>query len=243
MELKTFLSTAYLSKNFETFLTERFHGLEVSDSLYSNDDLSQSEKQSICDYRYLGQVELDDGKELGFFEFRSASADIENKRVGYNAILKKLAKDHLLDGAIASFYYPSATYGNAWRLSFVGIDYDEGKANVTNLKRYTYVLGKDVPIQTPLEQLKDLKYPSLEEIQKAFSVERVSKEFFEKYKGLYATLIEELSPQMNHLENEANLKLFAKKLLGRVVFLYFIQKKGLVWKHKRVGQWKQKVSR
>ena len=226
MDLKVFLNSQYKSHKFETFLTEHFHGFAVSDTGYNDAYLSDSEKDHIQDYRYLGQVELDDGKEIGFFEFRSTSPHIENKRVGYNTTLKKLAKDYILDGAIASFYYPDGNEKNAWRLSFVGIDYDAGKANVTNLKRYTYVLGKDVPIQTPLEQLKDFKYPTMDEIEKAFSVERVSKEFFERYKILYATLTEELMSQMNHFDNEKNLKLFTKKLLGRVVFLYFIQKKG-----------------
>ena len=225
-DLKEFLSSQYKSHKFETFLTEHFYGFSVSDTGYNNAYLSDSEKDHIQDYRYLGQAELDDGKEIGFFEFRSTSSHIENKRVGYNTTLKKLAKDHILDGAIASFYYPNGEETDAWRLSFVGIDYDAGKANVTNLKRYTYVLGKYVPIQTPLEQLKDFKYPNMLEIEKAFSVERVSKEFFEKYKNLYLELSDYLQSQIAYFGNEKNLNLFTKKLLGRVVFLYFIQKKG-----------------
>ncbi len=226
MELKKFLCSRYSTDDFEDFIRERFYGLEISDSGYTDEYLSESEKDHIQDYRYLGQAELDDGKEIGFFEFRSTSSHIENKRVGYNATLKKLAKDHILDGAIASFYYPDGEEKDAWRLSFVGIDYDAGKVNVTNLKRYTYVLGKDVPVQTPLEQLKDLKYPNMEQLEKAFSVERVSKEFFEKYKNLYLELSDYLQSQMAYFGDEKSLNLFTKKLLGRVVFLYFIQKKG-----------------
>ncbi len=226
MDLKAFLNSKYESQKFETFLIEHFHGFAVSDSGYDNEYLSDSDKEDIRDYRYLGHAELDDGKEIGFFEFRSTSPRIENKRVGYNAILKKFVKNNILDGAIASFYYPDGEDKDAWRLSFVGIDYDIGKNNVTNLKRYTYVLGKDVPIQTPLEQLKDFKYPNMYEIEKAFSVERVSKEFFEKYKNLYLELSDYLQSQIAYFGNEKNLNLFTKKLLGRVVFLYFIQKKG-----------------
>jgi len=226
MNLKDFFGSQYKSQKFEEFLTEHFYGFAVSDNVYDDVYLSESEKEHIQDYRYLGQAELDEGKEIGFFEFRSTSRHIENKRVGYNATLRKLAKDHILDGAIASFYYSDGDENDAWRLSFVGIDYDAGKANVTNLKRYTYVLGKNVPIQTPLEQLKDLKYPNMLEIEKAFSVERVSNEFFEKYKNLYLELSDYLQSQIAYFGNEKNLNLFTKKLLGRVVFLYFIQKKG-----------------
>ena len=240
MDLKAFLNSQYKSDKFESFLTEHFYSFSVSDAGYDDIYLSESEKEHIQDYRYLGQVELDDGKEIGFFEFRATSSHIENKRVGYNATLKKLAKDYILDGAIASFYYPDDNEKNAWRLSFVGIDYDAGKVNVTNLKRYTYVLGKDVPIQTPLEQLKDFKYPTMDEIKKAFSVERVSKEFFEKYKNLYFELCEYLQSQIVYFGNEKNLKLFTKKLLGRVVFLYFIQKKGWLGSREKWGSGNKK---
>ena len=223
MDLKRFVSSKYSTEAFETFLIEHFHGLSINDVSYESEYLSPSEKEHIQDYRYLGQVSLDDGKEIGFFEFRSKSINIENKRVAYNDVLKKLAKDYILDGAIASFFHPES---KAWRLSFVGIDYDRGRANVTNLKRYTYVLGEDVPTGTPLEQLQELKYPNYNEILQAFSVERVSKEFFEKYKALFLKLSEYLKPQIAYFSDEKNINLFVKKLLGRIVFLYFIQKKG-----------------
>ena len=225
--LFTFCIRRYSTDDFENFIRERFYGLEISDSGYADEYLSNRKKEDIQNYRYLGQVELDDGKEIGFFEFRATSSHIENKRVGYNNILKELAKDYILDGAIASFYCPAGEEKDAWRLSFVGIDYDAGKTNVTNLKRHTYVLGKHVAIQTAFAQL---KYPNMEQLEKAFSVERVSKEFFDKYKNLYLELSDYLQSQIAYFGNEKNLNLFTKKLLGRVVFLYFIQKKRMVRK-------------
>jgi hypothetical protein len=71
MDLKAFLSSRYESKNFEHFISERFYGFEVTESDFSDDDLSESEKKHIEVHRFLGQAELDDGKELGFFEFIS----------------------------------------------------------------------------------------------------------------------------------------------------------------------------
>ena len=97
MSLKEFLSSRYSTHDFEDFIRERFYGLEIQDSSYTDDYLSESEKKSIEEYRYLGRSELDDGKEIGFFEFKSKTTHIENKRVGYNAILKKLAHEEYLD--------------------------------------------------------------------------------------------------------------------------------------------------
>ncbi|MCD6432486.1 MAG: hypothetical protein J7L21_00450, partial [Sulfurimonas sp.] len=216
MDLEKFLSTSYNSQSFETFISEIFYGFEALNSLDEDEDLSENEKEHIKSYRFLGQVELDDDSEIGFFEFTSTSSQIENKRVGYANVLKKLAKDYMLDGAIASFYHPQS---DVWRLSFVGFEYDDGRANVTNLKRYTYVLGQDVAVKTPLAQLKKLKYPQYKEIEEAFSVERVSKDFFDKYKKLYYDICGYLIPQLAYFGNEKKLKLFTKKLLGRIVFL------------------------
>jgi len=223
MNIKELLEHKYNSDTFESFIRDRFSGLEIRDVNYTDDGLSQSEKQHIRDYKYLGKVELDDGKDIGFFEFRSLAPQIENKRVGYNAILKKLAYDNVLDGAIASFFHEDS---NAWRLSFVGFEYDEGKANVTNLKRYTYVLGKDIPIKTPYQQLKDLKYPNFYEIQNAFSVEAIGKEF---YKGLVKEYEKLLNEYITYPSNDDNRKKeFAIRLIGRILFIKFLNKKSLI---------------
>jgi len=225
MDLKEFVSGRYDTNAFERFITERFYGFEPSLTEHTAEDLSESERKHIQSYRYLGSVELDDAREIGFFEFLSASPQIENKRVGYNAILKKLANDYALDGAIASFYHPDSY---AWRLSFVGFEYDEGRVNVTNLKRYTYVLGEGIPHKTAYIQLKKIKYPTFEELLEAFGVEKVSQEFYEKYKALFEMLNDYLKEgQYNYFNrNESELHAFTKKLLGRIIFLYFLQKKG-----------------
>jgi len=225
MKLESFLSTPFDSGAFEDFIFERFSGFEANERRYDSEDLNESEQKHIDSYRYLGQVELDDGKEIGFFEFRSKSDNIENRRVGYNAIAKKLAAHYFLDGAIASFYYPANP--DVWRLSLVGFEYNEGKTDVTNLKRYTYVLGKDIPIKTPSEQFKSLQYPTYNELLDAFSVEKVSKEFFDEYKGLYQKIKSQLEPQIELFDGDSkNIDLFVKKLLGRIVFIYFLAKKG-----------------
>jgi len=82
MSLQDFLSSKYSSDSFESFIRERFYGLDIYDNSHTDEYLSESEKRSIDSYRYLGKAELDDGKEIGFFEFVSTSMHIENKRVG-----------------------------------------------------------------------------------------------------------------------------------------------------------------
>lgn len=69
---------------------------------------------------------------------------------------------------------------------------------------------------------------SIESINSAFSVEPVSKKFFDEYKKLYKTLCEDIAtyPTNQNSENKDTISFFVKKLLGRIVFLFFLQKKG-----------------
>jgi hypothetical protein len=76
--------------------------------------------------------------------------------------------------------------------------------------------------------------PSLEELETAFSIDNVTKEFFLNYKELYLGLKESLGkviendPYVKREFEEKDISTidFAKKLLGQIVFIYFLQKKG-----------------
>ena len=63
MDLKAFLGNRYNSESFESFIKERFYGLDIYDSSMTDEHLSESEKNSIDVYKFLGKAELDDGKE------------------------------------------------------------------------------------------------------------------------------------------------------------------------------------
>jgi hypothetical protein len=135
-----------------------------------------------------------------------------------------------------------------WRFSFVKIEYirikdEEGKTKIeeefTPAKRYSFLVGKNEPNHTCESQflkliMEDEINPSLEEIETAFSVDNVTKEFFREYKNLFLNLKEELDKIKGTDKNikrefeEKNISTvdFSKKLLGQIVFVYFLQKKG-----------------
>lgn len=147
--------------------------------------------------------------------------------------------------ALVAFYNEDR---NDWRFSFVKLDTaliqdDKGKIKIVNnftpAKRFSFLVGEFEPnhtAQSRLVSLLEKDYPTLDEIEEAFNVEKVSKEFFENYKELFLQLTEDLK---NIRENEPSQRSnaeftlksisdadFCKKLLGQLVFLYFIQKKG-----------------
>ena len=88
------------------------------------------------------------------------------------------------------------------------------------------MLGKNEPCTTAASRLKELAdkrtYGSiyLTDVTDAFSVERLNKEFFNGYKAQYKKFIDTLSDTKPHRD-------YVKKLLGRLVFLQFLQKERL----------------
>ena len=167
---------------------------------------------------YICQMEDTDGRLLGFFYTRVADGgDVRRKRVG----LRKLISPYLkydVDGAIAIF-----DDGNHWRLSYI-CDLKEGN---TAAKRFSYILGDEQgQYKTPLERLGKVAEKNgrfkLSDLREAFSVDALSKEFFDEYHRHYDIIINELKGQ--GFEG-ATIHDYVKKMMGRIVFLHFLQKK------------------
>ena len=176
---------------------------------------------------FLGQMEDAERQLLGFFYTRVAEgSDVRRKRVGLRKLIQPYLK-YEVEAAIAVF-----DDGQHWRLSYI-YDHKEG---TTSAKRFSYVMGdKAGQYKTPLERLDKIasKYGrfKLEELKDAFSVEALSKEFFDEYHRHYdrilRTTVELISKDPTLYSGLS--KLFAdyiKKMMGRIVFLHFLQKKG-----------------
>jgi hypothetical protein len=109
---------------------------------------------------------------------------------------------------------------------------------LTAARRYSYLVGADEECHTAqsrfLALLKNTTdRPTLAHIEEAFSVESV-KEFFHEYARLFEDTEAALTAVVKRdktIRDDFKAKGvssvdFAKKLLGQIVFLYFIQKKG-----------------
>ena len=168
---------------------------------------------------YIGRQTDADGRELGFFYTRVAQgSDVRRKRVGLRKMIAPYLK-YDVDAAIAVF-----ADENHWRLSYI-CDMKEG---VTNAKRFSYILGDEQgQYKTPLERL-DTIYAKrgrfvLNDLREAFSVDALSDEFFDEYHIHYDRIVAELARQG---KAGAVYHDYVKKLMGRIVFLHFLQKKG-----------------
>ena len=149
------------------------------------------------------------------------------------------------DAALAAFVSPDE---EDWRFSLIKMDYSLGEdkkgrvkisEKFTPAKRWSFLVGSNERSHTAQSQLieilaKDEINPTLTQLEDAFNVEKVTKEFFEKYRVLFyrtKETLDEVLDKDSKVRSDFETKNintvdFSKKLLGQIVFLYFLQKKG-----------------
>lgn len=189
----------------------------------------------------LGTLETTDGVTLPIFEIElQDNIKIEYNKVGVNQLIKEYILKDAGKGAIATYHYADEDK-TEWRFSFIskfgGSEFfDEVEDVETNPKKYTYIFGTPEEHRTALERLYNLEQSRfrLEDFFEAFNVEPVSNNFFKEYKNFYLDFVSHLSSndqcrEVFEVENtedvEKDIRNFVKRLLGRIVFLYFLQKK------------------
>ena len=145
------------------------------------------------------------------------------------------------DAALAAFVSPDSA---DWRFSLVKMEYRfdaQGRVReeFTPARRWSFLVGENEKSHTAQSRfvpiLQDDEHnPTLERLEEAFDIEKVTKEFFEQYRALFLRVKEALDQAVEtgaDVRSEFEAKgvdtvNFAKKLLGQMVFLYFLQKKG-----------------
>ena len=193
---------------------------------------------------YLGNIDTTDSYRIGLFQYNITKGSVANKRVGLRNLVKSFINPTWGEFDAALVVFDS---GDHWRLSFIC----DIKGESTSPKRYTYVFGSDdLLYRTPIERFNFLKKKgiSFENLKTAFSVEALSDEFFDKYREQYADFIQYITgkrfvkvgskweekvldkPNAALMQafghNEKKIRDYVKKMMGRITFLHFLQRKG-----------------
>lgn len=181
-----------------------------------------------CGY-YLGNINTAENYLIGLFYYKIQHGSVARKRVGLRNLVKSLVHPTRGDFDAALVVFDS---GSQWRLSFIC----DMKGESTAPKRYTYVFGEsDNYYNTPVSRFDTLqrKGISFANIMEAFSVESLNKDFFNQYKAQYKKFCDFLhdDPEMcqsfrSFLNQGKAIRDYVKKMMGRIVFLYFVQRKG-----------------
>lgn len=215
---------------------------------------AENQRAIATGLRQFGRAVISDGqggqKILAVFEVDVAPrVDLLRNRVALRQLVARCI-DEVSAHAVLAFFVQSGskpyrlTY--ATRESVLNTDTLAIETRETATRRYTFVLGPGETRRTAAMRLHGLveqrDSATLADVTDAFSVEKLNREFFDTYKQHYQSfcshLIDGDAPTRNFglklrglddKERDKTLKPvrdFVKKLLGRLVFLHFLQKKG-----------------
>ena len=239
------LKNAYNHQGYVRFLQELLNDVQLVAPTRFNKEYS-SLSGVIAGHYHIGNYKGADGKKMALFAVQLQNkGNVENARSSQRAFIKTLLENSGCDGALAAFFTMEKDASgqerpsDKWRLSLVRMEYGfaDGKLStkLTPAKRYSYLVGKGEPCHTAQERLygmfvQDDVNPGLAELEEAFSVETVTKQFFNDYKDKYLAVKEYLETIPDFMAEAKRCgftsEQFTKKLMGQIVFLYFIQKKG-----------------
>jgi len=238
---------AFDENRFRLFTRNLFNDLDESKAFdYYGQFIPDAYKDHVKRYKRVGKYTDPEGAALDVLivNLKKEAALDRTRTMQRNFIAWYLKNRGEKDAALVAYHSDGL---DDWRFSFVRMDYrtvEEGtkvkiREELTPARRYSFLVGKNEPNHTAEQQLlpilqDDRSNPILSELEKAFNIESVTKEFFEKYKNLFLKLKEEIdtlvASNSKVKRDFASTKIetadFAKKLLGQIVFLYFLQKKG-----------------
>jgi len=243
--IESTFNQAFDETRFELFAKNFLNDVEPKSNSYSGQYIWDDYKEHVNTYKRIGKYIDPDGEALDILIVEVKSVlKLERARTALrNFVIKHLVKFEK-DYALVAFY-SKQDEGADWRFSFIKLEHqafvDEEKGKVktrkefTPAKRYSFLVGKYEKAYTAKNQLLPLlqnvsSNATIEEIESAFSIEKVTDEFFSQYKDLFGKLYEhfenDTAIQNELVKSNIDTSRFTKKLLGQIVFLYFLQKKG-----------------
>ena len=241
-KIERILTSEYNVSDFTDFIREIFPSVKIIAPYRFRKEFTNFSSH-IEGSAHVGNYTDPDGKTMIIHSVQlKKESYVENSRSTQRSYAKKLMEAGNADAAIIAFY----TEGDPkWRISFVRLDYEikfengklSTKENMTPAKRYSYLVGKDEPCHTAISRFHrfiiddpNAAQPTVDDLEEAFSVEKVTEEFFSLYCEKFQQLREALENNPDFVieaeQHNFTSAQFAKKLMGQIVFLYFLQKKG-----------------
>ena len=253
MNYKEVIESRYNRQNWQLLLHDIFgNKIKFWNTPSTIPTSSQFAKQAL----WLGTITLTDNQTISIYEVElSDSVDIERNRRGIRDMLLTDWRNNGNAGAFMFCYRKHESVlrfsyvSESWTFAEDGTYQKES----TDTKRFTYLLGEGHRSRTAIQQFEGLKKSalSLKDLTKAFSVDAVSDMFFKGYKQQYEDIIfyvtgkrmvkvankweerQEGEPNQFIMQQfakfpnpEKAIRDYVKKLMGRLVFLQFLQKKG-----------------
>lgn len=213
----------FFKKAISSFKVE----IEDIDHYLEDKDFSQ-----FSELARIGNVSFKNSDELIVFacKYNGILSERSSKKKQFE-IAKLVLKEDFKDGAIFVFYDDTGKF----RFSFIRRNWD-GKADkkYSSWKRFTYFVDPEEHNKTFRQRIGNCTFKDLDSIQEAFSVEKLTKEFYnDLFKWYQWTLTAEVGitfPNDTATSEDDRVKLEEQmiRLITRLLFVWFIKQKHLV---------------
>lgn len=235
---------------FPVFGEDRFNDEYETELLETNPELQTlADSTGIKSVKQIGTIYFEEPIQI-FDITVSDRIQMQRNRVGIQQLIRRAMDTYSFSFML--FHYNDKKRWD-WRFTFC---HKLGSNNEgTDRKRYTFLLGPGQSCRTAadnfIEMFSKRDTLAMSDIEHAFSVEALSDEFFDKYKKHYEDILlyvtgkkyvkknnkwvevslgdpcEDIMPQFAIFSDpEKAVRDYVKKLMGRIVFLFFLQKKG-----------------
>ena len=223
-DLRSLFQSSFNLADWQVFLQDFFNAQEIRKT---PELINESDDERGY---FLGTLNSTDHFRIGLFWYTISKGSVVHKKVGLNQLVKSFVNPQWgeFDAAIAVF-----SENNNWRLSLIC----NIKEEQMSPKRYTYVFGESNNLyNTPVSRFLFLqeKGISFENIKNAFSVEALTKQFYNELFEWYQWAISEESgvyfPNNTAIEDDDRENIDTKiiRLITRLMFVWFIKQKDLV---------------
>ncbi len=193
---------------------------------------SEYNDNQFTDAFFIGEIPFNSTDKLVVYSFKTNRnlTERSGKKAQYEKG-KRILKDTYADGGIFIFYDENGNF----RFSLIFIEYSATRKKYSYFKRYTFFVSPCLTNKTFLTQIGEADFSSLDTIKEAFSVEPVTKQFYNELQSWYFYVMDKIrfpedykysnDPEKNReIRNATNLI----RLITRIIFIWFMKEKELV---------------
>lgn len=197
-----------------------------------NEDFAYYNDDNFNNGLKLGEIRFSPSENLIVCAFQAGQplSERSGKKAQYEKG-KKILKDTQADAGIFIFHDEPGNF----RFSLIYANYLGKRRDWNNFRRFTYFVGKKQTNKTFLRQIGETDFLTLEKIKEAFSVDPVTKQFYNEIQGWYFWTMDKISfpddykynagqPKDKEVRNATNLI----RLITRIIFIWFLIEKELV---------------
>lgn len=216
------------NQNIRSFFENKISSFKPEKDIYTN---TVKENTPFANPVKIGHAVLYNHEELLVFtcEFNKELTARSARKQQFE-IAKKVLKEDFKDGAIFIFYDAQGNF----RFSFIRKNYGNTSSKYSNWKRFTYYVNPAETNKTFKNRIDSCSFQDLDSIQEAFSVEKLTKDFYNELFAWYKWALSDEAgvtfPNNTNTSEDDRLKLEEQiiRLITRLLFVWFIKQKKLV---------------